>query len=230
MTRPSSVTRRRDSADTCGRFAVVGDDAAAILRRRLAGVGITAGDALDDDTDQLIVVEQPAPAHSYLGVADNARPNVLHCSAESVEYLAALLTEYVAAGACGVRVRRPVEREWATIRSRRKQRARLRRFDPMDYDWDTAEDTDEVFDGVVTLCADGESTDQRIRVAGILNPLDGHSHWVGTAYGEPVLQWRRRKVREVDIRTEAGYRGVARLTDVTPWETVRIVGVGALPC
>ncbi|MFW0789786.1 DUF4873 domain-containing protein [Gordonia sp. CPCC 205333] len=212
--------------------AVVLDGRGPVLaelgRRALrAGVPVDIG---DPQPGQLVVVEGVAPQPNYLQVCSASEPNRVYCNADTLDYVLALVVEYAAAGATGLRVRQPVLNEWGIVGTRRKLRRRLKRFAPIEFDWDTAESIDsEVFDGEVTFVADGERGIGRIRVQGHLNPSDGRFHWAGTAYGDDVRRWRDEQVREVEITAASGLTAAARLTDVTQWGTVRLVGVGTPP-
>ncbi|NMO04369.1 DUF4873 domain-containing protein [Gordonia sp. TBRC 11910] len=199
------------------------------LRRRASRLGIHV-DSGESTRGQLVVVEGVAPQPNYLGVIAQSEPGRIYCSDDTLDYVVALVAEYTASGATGVRVRGPVLNEWAAIGTERKRRRRLRKFDSVDFDWDTGESTDsDVFDETVTLLADGEQVSGRIRVQGYLNPSDGQFHWAGTAYGDDVRRWRDERIRNVEVVTSSGQVCEARLTDVTPWGTVRLVGEGMPP-
>ncbi|GAB16839.1 hypothetical protein GOEFS_015_00360 [Gordonia effusa NBRC 100432] len=184
----------------------------------------------DPQPGQLLVVEGVAPQPNYLQVCSAAEPNRIYCTADTLDYVLGLIVEYTALGASGLRVRQPVVNEWAIVGTERKRRRRLKRFDAIDFDWDTVESVEsEVFDDEVTFVADGERGAGRIRVQGYLNPSDGQFHWAGTAYGDDIRRWRDARVREVEITAVSGRTASARLTDVTQWGTVRLVGVGSPP-
>lgn len=201
---------------------------AALARRvRRAGVDVQTRETA---RGHLTVVEGVAPQPNYLGVMAAGDTCRVYCTRGTLDYVAALVCEYAAAGATGLRVRQPVLNEWAVVGSRSRLRRRLRKFDHIDFDWDTEESVDaDVFDADVTFHADGEQTIARIRVAGHLDPSDGRFHWAGTVYGPDVRRWRDEKIRSVEIVTAAGQVAQARLTDITPWGTVRVVGEGEQP-
>lgn len=198
------------------------------LRRRARRAGIPIDGA--QSSAAVTVVEGVAPQPDYLGVMSADHPNRIYCSDEALRYVLAMLVELVASGATGIRVRPPVVNEWAAVGTARKRANRLKRFDPIEFDWDTTESMEsEVFDEDVALVADGEHSMARIRVQGHLNPSDGLFHWAGTAYGDDVRRWRDARVRDVEITARSGLSAQAKLTDVTQWGTVRLVGVGAPP-
>lgn len=198
------------------------------LRRRASRAGVPIDD--NRSTVAVTVIEGVAPQPDYLGVMTVGEPDRIYCTAETAGYVLAMLVELAASGASGVRVRPPVVNEWAVVGTARKQTRRLKRFNPIEFDWDTEESADsEVFDEEVSLAADGEESTARIRVQGHMNPSDGLFHWAGTAYGDDVRRWRDARVREVEITARSGRSAYAKLTDVTQWGTVRLVGVGAPP-
>lgn len=212
---------------TAGTVAIVGTGALMRrLRQRATGAGATVS---DDDRAALTVVEGVAPQPNYLGVISSTAPQRIYVDATSEKYVLDLVTEFAAAGARGVQARGPVINEWSIVGNEAQRRRRLKKFRSIEFDWDTDETVEsEVFDSDVELTGDGESTVARIRVSGYLNPSDGQFHWAGTAYGDDVRRWRDARVRDVMVM-HSGVGAAAKLTDITPWGTVRIVGVGTPP-
>jgi hypothetical protein len=66
-------------------------------------------------------------------------------------------------------------------------------------------------------------------VRGYFEPLDGHYHWAGIAFGESVRALKDARATDVLVAVDGRDAVPARLTETTPWGTVRITGVGQPP-
>jgi hypothetical protein len=86
-----------------------------------------------------------------------------------------------------------------------------------------------VYDGAAVVEHDLEPFACRIRVSGYFDPVDGHYHWAGIAFGEAIKALK--DARASDVLVGVGDRDAvpARLTEITPWGSVRIVGIGQPP-
>jgi len=86
---------------------------------------------------------------------------------------------------------------------------------------------DEVYDGPSTIRIGDDDHSVRVRLTGRLDPIDGRYHWQGTVFDvlpEDVLKGSQSVSLTVGDRTTQ-----ARITELTPWGTYSIVGVGAPP-
>jgi hypothetical protein len=204
-------------------------------RLRVSAVGIAV---VTHDPD-VTVTSAPAPAGSFLGIADHQHPNVFYVGGQDVSprvvarYVVAAIEELVLAGAAEVRVRPPVQRSWAGYVSRngpgRKLVRKLKHFSPSDFDYLSTHDNEDVYDGTAIIEHDIEDVACRIRVRGYFEPLDGHYHWAGIAFGESVRALKDARATDVLIAVDGRDAVPARLTETTPWGTVRITGVGQPP-
>ncbi|GAB92232.1 DUF4873 domain-containing protein [Gordonia rhizosphera] len=212
--------------------AVIGTGpGAAALRERITRSPLAIRIVGAPEGAALVIREGPPAPRSYLGLADAARPDefVLH-DARAVGYLADLIEHFVVSAATSVAVRRPIQAEWARIGSDRRQRRRLRHFRESDYDWVGPESIEEgVFSGEGVLTGDDAPLRVRLRLLGHVDPLDGHYHWGGTAFGPQVRDWKQRRISWVEVSIDGREPVPARLTEITPLGDVRIVGEGAPP-
>ncbi|MDQ2636933.1 MAG: DUF4873 domain-containing protein [Actinomycetota bacterium] len=67
----------------------------------------------------------------------------------------------------------------------------------------------------------------RVRLTGHLDPIDGRYHWRGMVFDwtlDTALRLPQEVCVSIDGRTSAG-----RLTEVTPWGTYRVTGIGEPP-
>lgn len=194
----------------------------------------------DEAGVQVLVTSDPPPAENYLGVATHQHPNLFYAGAPTswpravAGYLGAAIEELALAGASRVQVRRPIELSWlGYVRATggtRKLARKLKRFDADDFDYTSAAiRDDDVYDGLVVIEHDDEAITTRMRVQGYFDPLDGHFHWAGIAFGDQVRDLKDRRVAVVEVVVGDGDPVPARLTDITPWGTVRITGVGRPP-
>jgi cation diffusion facilitator CzcD-associated flavoprotein CzcO len=90
---------------------------------------------------------------------------------------------------------------------------------------------DETYDGAATLTIAGIEHPVRVRLAGHLDPIDGHYHWQGTVFGsspgpspDDALKQARTATLTVGARSAP-----ARVVEQTPWGTHTVAGVGAPP-
>lgn len=87
------------------------------------------------------------------------------------------------------------------------------------------------YDGAATLTIAGTHHRVRVRLAGHLDPNDGHYHWQGTVFASPsrplpdeLLQQSRTATLTVGKRSAP-----ARIVEKTPWGTHSVSGIGAPP-
>jgi hypothetical protein len=82
-----------------------------------------------------------------------------------------------------------------------------------------------VYDGPAQLRVDDIDHAVRVRLTGHLDPIDGRYHWRGMVFD---LQSQPRMPQPVAV--QIGDRTAeAQLTEVTPWGTHCVAGVGAPP-
>ena len=86
-------------------------------------------------------------------------------------------------------------------------------------------------DGVATLTIAGTCHPVRVRLAGHLDPIDGHYHWQGTVFSSPAQPLPAETLkRERTVTVTVGERSApARIIEQTPWGTHSVAGVGAPP-
>ena len=201
------------------------------LRARIRRSAVRINIVSDALRAGVAVHERSAPAGSYLDLMSADRDGeVFLDDPRAVDYVASMLEHLAVVGAHSLTVRKPIENEWAAIGTPRRRRSRLRRFRPDDYEWVGAESIeDDVVDGMAVLSVDGDELSARVRVTGHLDPLDGRYHWAGVVFGDEVRRWKNNRVTTVAVAMDGGEPVGARLAEVTPAGTVRIVGVGAPP-
>jgi hypothetical protein len=212
-----------------------------VTQQATVGYFDTASDCWDDEArSHVLVTSAPPPADNYLGLAAHRHPNLFYAGAPTswpravAGYLGAAIEELALAGASRVQVRHPIERSWlGYVRATggtRKLARKLKRFDADDFDYTCASTRDEdVYDGPVVIAHDDDAITTRMRVQGYFDPLDGHFHWAGIAFGDQVRDLKDRRVASVEVAVGDGDPVPARLTDITPWGSVRITGVGRPP-
>ena len=84
-----------------------------------------------------------------------------------------------------------------------------------------------VYDGPAAVRVDETEHAVRVRLTGHLDPIDGRFHWRGMVF-ELSREAAARLPQRVDV--SIGSRTAqASLTEVTPWGTFSVVGVGAPP-
>lgn len=241
---------------SCLRVGLVGGGPAIVaVRDRLRGSALdieivdaaevggfdTGADRWDGDARcQVIVTTDPPPDESYLGIASHRHPNLFHVGHPAApppvvaRYVGSAVEELILAGASRVQVRLPIERSWlGYVRATgggRKMARKIARFDANDYDYTSAALRDDnVYDGPVVIAHDSEQIATRMRVQGYFDPLDGHFHWAGIAFGDQVRALKDARVGAVEVAVGGGEAVPARLAEITPWGTVRITGVGQPP-
>ena len=189
------------------------------------------------ERSHLLITSDPAPDGSYLGVACSRQANLFHVGSTDssiVDYVGAAIDEMARSGATRVQVRVPIERSWLRyVRAgggELKLIRKLKRFDASDYDYTSADIRDEgIYDGSVVIRHEEDEITARIRVQGYLDPLDGRFHWAGIAFGDQVRALKDAKASSVEVLADGGEPARARLTEITPWGTVRITGTGTPP-
>jgi hypothetical protein len=86
---------------------------------------------------------------------------------------------------------------------------------------------DDIYDGPATVTVADICREERVRISGHIDPIDGQYHWQGTLFGQFPADILAR-VRTVTL--VVGDRRVsARITEETPQGTYSIAGVGAPP-
>ncbi|GAA4745801.1 DUF4873 domain-containing protein [Gordonia alkaliphila] len=203
------------------------------VRRRLQRSPL-AFDLVDDPAQtDLVVTDQPAPVPNFLTVAAAATPDVFYCRPASVDYVVAALTEAHLVGAHGVRVRPSVQaRPDRAPRPHWWRRAfrPLVHFDATHFDWSGVEDVEAgVFDDEAHVVLDDAEFTARLRARGRTDGAEGRFRWAGILYGAAARAAAPDGRGRVQVRIRDGAPVDARLTDLTPWGTVRIAGVGAPP-
>ncbi|MGX9787922.1 DUF4873 domain-containing protein [Mycobacterium sp. MMS18-G62] len=85
----------------------------------------------------------------------------------------------------------------------------------------------DVYDGPADIRVDDVDHPVRVRLTGHLDPIDGKYHWRGMVYELPsdaALRMPQRVCVSIGPRTAE-----AQVTEVTPWGTHSVAGVGAPP-
>jgi Domain of unknown function (DUF4873) len=84
-----------------------------------------------------------------------------------------------------------------------------------------------VYDGPAEMRVDDVDHAVRVRLTGHLDPIDGRYHWRGMVYElAPDTTLRMPQPVSVSIGNRTAK---AQLTEVTPWGTHCVAGVGAPP-
>ena len=86
-----------------------------------------------------------------------------------------------------------------------------------------------MFDDEVHGVLDDEEFTARLRARGRTDGAEGRFRWAGVLYGEAARAVAPDGRGRVQVRIAGGAPVDARLTDLTPWGTVRMAGVGAPP-
>jgi cation diffusion facilitator CzcD-associated flavoprotein CzcO len=95
----------------------------------------------------------------------------------------------------------------------------------------SARGDDETYDGAATLTIAGIEHPVRVRLAGRVDPIDGHYHWQGTVFGSssgPLPDEALKQARTATL-TVGARAAPARVVEQTPWGTHTVAGVGAPP-
>jgi cation diffusion facilitator CzcD-associated flavoprotein CzcO len=95
----------------------------------------------------------------------------------------------------------------------------------------TAPEDDDTYDGAATLEIAGTKHPVRVRLAGHMDPIDGHYHWQGTVFSSPSLPLPDDALKQArTVTLTVGERSApARIIEQTPWGTHSVTGVGAPP-
>ena len=90
---------------------------------------------------------------------------------------------------------------------------------------------DETYDGMATLTIAGTCHPVRVRLAGHLDPIDGHYHWRGMVFSSLAQPLPAEAVKQAQtVTVTVGERSApARIIEQTPWGTHSVAGVGAPP-
>jgi cation diffusion facilitator CzcD-associated flavoprotein CzcO len=91
--------------------------------------------------------------------------------------------------------------------------------------------TAEAYDGAATLTIAGIEHPVRVRLAGHLDPIDGHYHWQGTVFGSSSRPLPDEALKQAGSATltVGAHSSPARIVEQTPWGTHTVAGVGAPP-
>lgn len=169
----------------------------------------------------------------YFGVAVHGFPNYFvntgPDAVAQVRYIAECLRLMADSAATRIEVRRSTQQvfnERACLRPARPQ--------PVGAAFDLSANGGEArqtYDGAAILSVAGTDHPVRARLAGRLDPNDGHYHWQGTVFGsasqplpDEVLLQSRTATLTVGERSAP-----ARIVEKTPWGTHSVAGVGAPP-
>ncbi len=95
----------------------------------------------------------------------------------------------------------------------------------------SASSSREIYDGAATLTIAGTGHPVRVRLAGHIDPIDGHYHWQGTVFtslAQPLPDDALKQARAATL-TVGERSAPARIVEQTPWGTHGVAGVGAPP-
>jgi Domain of unknown function (DUF4873) len=84
----------------------------------------------------------------------------------------------------------------------------------------------DLYDGQATIRIDDSDRTVRVRLYGHVDPIDGRYHWQGTVFDS--LPEGAKLPRPVTISVGEN-RTEARITELTPWGTYSVAGVGEPP-
>lgn len=179
----------------------------------LGAGGVTAAQLWADGTEP------------YFGVAVHGLPNYFFIDGPDVDAQARYIAECVGllerTGSTRIEVRHSSYQVF-------NERAYLRPAQPQPvasaFDLTAGAGGDATYEGAATLTIAGAEHPVRVRLAGHLDPIDGHYHWQGTVFGAAALNETRTATLTVGERSAA-----ARVVEQTPWGTHTVAGVGAPP-
>jgi cation diffusion facilitator CzcD-associated flavoprotein CzcO len=167
----------------------------------------------------------------YFGVAVRGFPNYFFISGPDTgaqaRYVAECLDLMERNGSTRIEVRRSSQRvfnERVYVRSAQPQPV-VSAFDLTS----GASEDDANYEGAATLTIAGSEHSVRVRLAGHLDPIDGHYHWQGTVFGSAVLPDEALKQARTATLTVGERSASARIIEQTPWGTHTVAGVGAPP-
>ncbi len=169
----------------------------------------------------------------YFGVAVHGLPNYFFIGGPDVgaqaRYVAKCVGFMVRTASTRIEVRRSTQQVF-------NERVYLRSAQPhrvvAAFDLSSAAPEDEgTYDGAATLTIAGAEQPVRVRLAGRLDPIDGHYHWQGTVFSlssQPLPDTTLKQSREATL-TVGARSAPARIIEQTPWGTHTVAGVGAPP-
>ncbi|OBF61179.1 DUF4873 domain-containing protein [Mycobacterium sp. 852002-50816_SCH5313054-b] len=161
----------------------------------------------------------------YFGVAVHGLPNYFFIDGPDVDAQSRYIAECVGLLERGGSTRIEVRRSSYQVFN---ERAYLRPAQPHPvasaFDLTGGTGGDATYAGAATLTIAGAEHPVRVRLAGRLDPIDGHYHWQGTVFGAAALSDTRTATLTVGERSAA-----ARIVEQTPWGTHTVAGVGAPP-
>jgi cation diffusion facilitator CzcD-associated flavoprotein CzcO len=167
------------------------------------------------------------------GVAVHGFPNYFFLDGPEVaaraHYVAECVRSAADSGATRIEVRRSSQRvfnERVYVRPARPHRV-SRAFELSS----RARRDREGYDGAATLTIAGTPHPVRARLAGHLDPIDGHYHWQGTIFeslSQPLPDEALRQARTATL-TVGERSASARIIEQTPWGTHSVAGVGVPP-
>jgi cation diffusion facilitator CzcD-associated flavoprotein CzcO len=169
----------------------------------------------------------------YYGVAVHGFPNHFFLTgpdvAEQARYVAECVRLVADTAATRIEVRRSTQQvfnERACLRPARPRRA----GSAFDVSFQGGESR-AAYDGAATLTIAGTRHPVRVRLAGHLDPKDGHYHWQGTVFASPSRPLPDEALRQSRTATlTIGERSApARIVEKTPWGTHSVAGVGVPP-
>lgn len=190
--------------------------------RTLVGAGgITIGQAWDDGMEP------------YFGVAFHGFPNYFFVTGPDIDaqvrYVARCLSVMQHTASTRIEVRRSSHQVF-------NERVNLRPTQPhpvaSTFDLSSSTPADDgTYDGAATLGIAGTQHSVHVRLAGHLDPIDGHYHWQGTLFSCPSIPLPAETLKQARTATltVAGRRAPARIVEQTPWGTHTVAGVGAPP-
>ncbi len=169
----------------------------------------------------------------YFGVAVHGLPNYFFVRGPDVaaqaRYVAECLGVMERSGNTRIEVRRSSQRVF-------NERVYVRPAQPhrvaSAFDLSSGAGGEErTYDGAAMLTIAGAEHPVRVRLAGRLDPIDGHYHWQGTVFSSssrPLPDEALKQARDATL-TVGPHSAPARIVERTPWGTHTVAGVGAPP-
>lgn len=227
--------RVRPAADTQARPALVRSAVVAIAASR-----IRTADGVEHAADAIVYgtgfampgeVGWRDGTEPYFGVALRGCPNYFFISGPDTAAQARYIAECVAlmerTGSTRIEVRRSSQRVF-----NERLYTRPAQPQPVASAFDlasAASGPDATYEGAATLTIAGSDHPVRVRLAGHLDPIDGHYHWQGTVFGSATLPGESLKQARTATLTVGERSAPARIVEQTPWGTHTVAGVGAPP-
>jgi len=84
----------------------------------------------------------------------------------------------------------------------------------------------DLYDGQATIRIGEHARVVRVRLYGYVDPIDGRYHWQGTAFDSVPDGARLPQPVTLSVGDN---RAEARITELTPWGSYSVAGVGAPP-